>query len=229
MPSLTRAEADARAALLTVESYEIDLDLTGPADRFRSTTVIRFRATPGASTFVEVRPVQLHEVRLNDVPVDPAGLADNRLTLTGLRDRNTLTGAADMAYSNTGEGLHRFVDPADGATYLHAMSFLDTAQRIFAAFDQPDQKAPVTPRVTAPPEWTVAGNGRLAADPAPGRWEFAPTVPLAPYFVTLIAGPWHTHRVEHDGIPLAVHCRRSLAGHLDRDIDEILTITRQCL
>ncbi|NES29074.1 aminopeptidase N [Micromonospora terminaliae] len=229
MPSLTRAEATARGASITVESYQVDLDLTGGAERFRSTVTIRFRATPGAETFAEVKPLRLLGVRLNDQDLDPALLDDNRLPLTGLAATNTLTVSAEMAYSNTGEGMHRFVDPADGETYLYAMSFLDDVQRIFAAFDQPDLKAPVTLSVTAPPEWTVAANGQVADRPAPGRWEFAPTAPLATYFVTLIAGPWHVRQDEHDGIPLAVYCRKSLAPHLDADADEIFTVTRQCL
>ncbi|SCF44918.1 aminopeptidase N [Micromonospora mirobrigensis] len=228
MPSLTRVEATARGALITVESYQVDLDLTGPGERFRSTTTIRFRATPGAETFVELRPAVLESVSLNGQRLDPAALAGNRLPLTGLAAENTLTVEAEMAYSNTGEGLHRFVDPADGETYLYAMSFLDEAQGIFAAFDQPDLKAPVTLSVTAPPEWTVAANGAVADTPRPGRWEFAPTRPLATYFVSLIAGPWHVRRDIHDGIPLGFYCRRSLAPHLDADLDEIRTVTGQC-
>ncbi|MEU3455955.1 aminopeptidase N [Micromonospora sp. NPDC006766] len=229
MSSLTRVEATARGALITVESYQVDLDLTGDGERFRSTVTIRFRATPGAETFAEVKPVRLLGVRLNDRDLDPPALDDNRLPLTGLVATNTLTVSAEMAYSNTGEGLHRFVDPADGETYLYAMSFLDEVQRIFAAFDQPDLKAPVTLSVTAPPEWTVAANGQVADRPAPGRWEFAPTAPLATYFFTLIAGPWHVRHDEHDGIPLGVYCRRSLAEHLDADAEEIFTVTKQCL
>lgn len=228
MPSLTRVEATARAAAISVESYQVDLDVTGD-ERFRSQVTIRFRATPGSRTFVECRPQTLCSVRINDTDLDPAMLVDNRLPLTGLAERNTLTIEAEMGYTNTGEGMHRFVDPADGETYLYAMSFLDQAQRIFAAFDQPDLKAPVTLTVTAPEHWTVAANGVLAASPRPGRWEFAPTVPLATYLVSLIAGPWYVHRDEHDGIPLGVWCRRSLAAHLDSEIDEILTITKQCL
>ncbi|MFY1672655.1 aminopeptidase N [Plantactinospora sp. WMMB334] len=230
MPSLTRVAAAERAVLLTVESYGIELDLTGPAEHYRSTSTVRFRcATPGAGTFIEVRPVRLRGVRLNGADLDPAALADNQYPLTGLAAENTLVVEAEMAYSNTGEGLHRFVDPADGGTYLYAMSGLDNAQRIFACFDQPDLKAPVALTVTAPEEWIVAGNGRLAAGPVSGRWTFAPTPPLATYVVTLVAGAYAVLRAEHDGIPLGLYCRRSLAGILDRDAEEILTVTRQCL
>ncbi|GIG92799.1 aminopeptidase N [Plantactinospora endophytica] len=230
MPSLTRVAAAERAALLTVESYDIELDLTRGADRFGSTSTVRFRCgTPGAATFVEVRPARLRGVRLNGVALDPAALVDNQFPLTGLAAENTLVVEAEMAYSNSGEGLHRFVDPADDETYLYAMSGMDNAQRIFACFDQPDLKAPVTLAVVAPEDWTVAANGRLAAEPVAGRWLFAPTPPLASYFVTLIAGPYVVLRDEHDGIPLGLYARRSLAGVLDRDAEEILAVTRQCL
>ncbi|NYH42848.1 aminopeptidase N [Micromonospora jinlongensis] len=229
MPSLTRVEATARGAAITVESYQVDLDLTAGTELFRSRVEIRFRATAGTATFAEVKPAKLLGVRLNDRDLDPGLLTDNRLPLDDLLADNTLVVEAEMAYSRTGEGMHRFVDPADGESYLYAVSFLDNVQRIFAAFDQPDLKAPFTLSVTAPPEWTVSGNAEVAANPAPGRWEFAPTAPLATYFFSLIAGPYHVRRAEHDGVPLGIYCRRSLAEHLDADAEEIFTITRQCL
>ncbi|MEH1168191.1 aminopeptidase N [Micromonospora sp. CPCC 205539] len=229
MPSLTRVEATARGAAITVESYHVDLDLTADGGLFRSRVEIRFRATPGTATFAEVKPAKLLAVRLNDLDIDPDALIDNRLSLTDLVADNTLVVEAEMAYSNTGEGMHRFVDPADGETYLYAVTFLDNVQRIFAAFDQPDLKAPFTLTVTAPVEWTVASNAEVAANPAPGRWEFAPTAPLATYFFSLIAGPYHVRRAEHDGVPLGIYSRRSLAEHLDADAEEIFTVTRQCL
>ncbi|HEU4424002.1 MAG TPA: aminopeptidase N [Pilimelia sp.] len=232
MPSLTRTEAAARAALLTVQSYEIELDLTGGAEVFRSSSTIRFRADPAAGdgTFVELKPARLYAARLNGQPLDPAALTGDRLPLTGLReDANELVVEADMAYSNTGEGVHRFVDPADGETYLYAMSFLDDTHRIFACFDQPDLKAPVTLTVAAPMGWEVAANGAVASRVGPGRWRFATTEPLATYVLTFIAGPYHVCRDEHDGIPLALYCRRSLATDLDKDSAEIFEITKACL
>ncbi|GAA4463010.1 aminopeptidase N [Phytohabitans houttuyneae] len=224
MRSLTRAEAAERAELLTVDSYDVELDVTGGPESFDSTVTMRFRATrPGAETFVEIKPAELRSATLNGTPLDVATLDGNRLPLTGLAEVNELVVEAAMAYSNTGEGLHRFVDPADGETYLYAMSFLDAAQRIFACFDQPDLKAPLTLTVRAPEGWLVAGNGVGEGD---GR--FATTPPLATYFVSLVAGPYHARYDEHDGIPLGLFCRRSLAAHLDKDADEIFEITKAC-
>src|SRR5262249_24967593 len=111
---------------------------------------------------------RLHEVRLNGVTIDPALLEGTRLPLTGLAGENELLVRATMRYSNTGEGLHRFVDPEDGCVYLYAQAFLDDAQRVFACFGQPDLKAPFTLAVPAPPGWVVAGNG-VGSEVAPAR------------------------------------------------------------
>jgi aminopeptidase N len=225
MPSLTPAEAEVRAAALDVTSYDVDLDLTGGAETFGSVTTIRFSARTDA-TFVDVKPAELLSVRLNGAAVDPAGLADGRLELTGLGAENELVVEAAMAYSRDGEGLHRSVDAADGLVYLYAMSFLDSASRIYACFDQPDLKAPYRVRVTAPEDWIVLGNG-AAGQVGPGRWELAETAPLSTYFVTLVAGPYHRIDGEHDGIALGLACRQSLAEHLDREADDLFTVTRQ--
>jgi aminopeptidase N len=228
MLSLTRDEAVARAALIAVDSYEIELDLSGARDEdlFDSRAVVRFRCqSPGRATFVELKPSELVSGALNGEPLDPATLSGNRLALPARHGENELVVHARMAYSNTGEGLHRFTDPEDGETYLYAQTFLDEAQRVFACFDQPDLKAPVTLTVSAPPGWAVAGNGP-GEELADGRWRFTASQPLATYFVSVIAGPYHVRRDSHDGIPLAVYCRRSLAPHLDRDVEEIFAITR---
>ncbi len=220
MKNLTRDEAAQRASLLQVASYDVHLDLTC-ADGFDSTTTIRFAATPGASTFVE----------LDGALVEATGVATgphqgNRIPLLDLAADNELTVRARGSYSRTGEGLHRFVDPADGLVYLWAMSFLDDAQRMFACFDQPDLKASVRLTVDAPPEWTVVGNerGTRTGD----RWEFAPTQRMSTYGFTVAAGPWHSITGRHDGIDLGLHCRQSLAPHLDADADELFELTGQC-
>ena len=225
MKNLTRDEATARAALLDVRSYDVALDLTGGAERFDSVSVVDFSCRePGATTFVELDG-ELLAAELDGRPVGP--LEGNRLVLTDLQADNRLTVRARCAYSRTGEGLHRFVDPADGETYLYAQSFLDDAQRIFACFDQPDLKASIALSVDAPPSWTVVGNARGSR--TGDRWEFAPTERISTYLFTVAAGPWHTVTGAHDGIDLGLHCRRSLAPHLDADAAELLEITGQCL
>ncbi|HEX6917449.1 MAG TPA: aminopeptidase N, partial [Phycicoccus sp.] len=228
MPSLTRAEATARAALLTVDAMEVALDLDRGPEVFGSRTTIRFTChAPGASSFVDVRPRTLHAASLNGVPLDTASLVDGRLPVTGLAADNVLEVDATMAYGHDGQGLHRSTDPADDEDYVYGHLFLDAAPRVFACFDQPDLKAPYTVRVGTPTHWTVIGNG-AAREVRPGAWELATTPALATYFVTVCAGPYASVRGEHDGIPLGVHARRSLEGHLREQAGHLLEVTAAC-
>jgi aminopeptidase N len=222
MRTLTRAEAQQRAALLTVTSYDVQLDLTGE-DGFASVTEVRFGCREaGATTFAELDG-ELVTAELNGTAL-ATGLLGNRLALPGLQADNVLRVVARSAYSRTGEGLHRFVDPADGRVYVWGQSFLDDAQRVFACFDQPDLKAVLRLTVLAPDGWTVVGNTRPVRDGA--RWVFAPTERLSTYLFTVAAGPWHGVRRTHDGVELGLWCRQSLAEHLDAD--ELFEVTTQC-
>ena len=244
--NLTRDEATTRSALITVASYQVDLDLTGGDATFGSVTVIRFGCTvPGSSTFINLTAPAVREIILNDTPVSLDAFDGDRITLTGLAAGNVLRVAADCAYSRSGEGLHRFTDPADGRVYLYSDLETFDAHRVYACFDQPDMKASYELAVTAPADWQVVSNmapestapaGRVAdgsvldgsvLDGSALRWRFPPTPVMPTYITAVAAGPYHVVRDEHDGIPLGVYCRQSLAEYLDPD--EILEVTRQGL
>jgi aminopeptidase N len=228
MPTLTRSEAVERASLVDVEDYHVDLDLTGSGDTFRSRTVVRFRARTGAATFLEFEPAEVVSMTLNGTPLPPAASTGARLELTGLAEENVLVVDAHMRYSNDGEGLHRYTDPADGQTYLYQHLFINNAGRVLPSFDQPDLKASFRVSVTAPEQWVVATNGALVSAGG-GRWEFAPTKRISTYLASLIAGPYHVVTAEHDGIPLALYARAALAEHLDAQSAELFELTRQSL
>ena len=139
--NLTRAEARARADVVDVQSYDIALDLTSGPETFGSTTVVRFRGTPGAETFIDLIAPRVHEVVLNGRALDvTAVVAASRVALAGLEEENELRVVADCAYMNTGEGLHRFVDPVDGEAYLYSQFEVADSRRVFAVFEQPDLK-----------------------------------------------------------------------------------------
>ncbi|CAN5608846.1 aminopeptidase N [soil metagenome] len=227
MPSLTHAEAVQRAALVQPTHYSISLDLTPDGPQFLSRTTIAFAATrPGSATFVDVKAAAVQSAILNGRELDPAAVSDGRLPLTDLAADNELVLTATMSYSSDGEGLHRHVDPADGRTYLYAMSFLDAGPRWFASFDQPDLKATYDLEVRCDPDWIVLGNG-AATRTAPGEWTLATTRPLSTYFVTLVAGPYSSVISEHDGITLGLHARASLAAELEAGAPEMLEVTRR--
>ena len=232
--NLTRDEARQRAQLVSVDSYDVDLDLTGTGPTFSSRTVVRFDcAQPGASTFIDLVAPEVHSVVLNGRTL-PAEAADGvRIQLDGLGERNVLEVHADCRYMNTGEGLHRFVDPVDGQTYLYTQFEVSDSRRVFAVFEQPDLKATFRFTVTAPEHWQVVSN---APTPAPepvadgvARWAFPPTRRIASYITALVAGPYHAVRSElasADGrrIPLGVFVRASLANFLKAE--EIFDVTR---
>ncbi len=235
--SLLRTEAEQRAATVSVSSMRVELDLGSaagpePGETFGSTATIDFRATVGAATFVDFKGRRLISATLNGAEVPADRWRGGRIELTGLREENTLVVAGEMAYSSDGEGLHRHVDPADGNTYLYAMSFLDAAPRWFACFDQPDLKAPYTLAVTAPEDWTVVGNGPSRPQ-GPGRWEIVQDRPLSTYFVTLVAGPYASvfHEYTADGqepIRLGFHVRASLGAELQDEAADLIEVTSQC-
>ncbi|MGV0580325.1 aminopeptidase N [Mycolicibacterium elephantis] len=238
LPNLTRDQAVERAALVTVDSYRIDIDVTDgggqPGERtFRSTTTVEFDALPGADTYIDLAADTVHSAVLNDRPIDVSGYDESTgIPLVGLAKRNVLVVEADCRYSNTGEGLHRFVDPVDGEVYLYSQFETADAKRMFACFDQPDLKAVFDISVTAPAHWEVVSNGATLSvedDGKAKRHRFTATPRLSTYLVALIAGPYarwdDTYSDEHGDIPLGLFCRRSLAEFMDPE--RLLTETKQ--
>ncbi|GAA4661052.1 aminopeptidase N [Gordonia humi] len=239
-PNLTRDQAQQRAALLEVDAYVVDLDLTDGAgapgeERFASTTTVTFSATAGASTFIDLIAPRIVSATLNGAPLDVTGYDESvGLPLPDLAAQNTLTVVAECAYSNTGEGLHRFVDPADGAVYLYSQFETADAKRMFACFDQPDLKATFTTTVTAPADWRVITNGAPVGEPesidsGAVVHRYATTELMSTYLVALIAGPYATwtdeYTDEHGTIPLGLYCRASLAEFMDAE--RLFTETKQ--
>ncbi|MDX6323938.1 MAG: aminopeptidase [Nocardioidaceae bacterium] len=233
--NLTREEAQTRARLLDVESYTVDLDLTAGDTSFDSTTVIRFSCRePGAATFADLVEAQVHAITLNGRELDPATTyAENRVALDDLAESNELTVVATCPYSRSGEGLHRFVDPADGRVYTYTQFEVPDARRVYTTFEQPDLKALFTFTVTAPEGWVVASNAETPEPTVSGTgtatWAFPSTERLSTYVTAIVAGEYHTVYDTYDGphgqIRLGHLCRQSMAPFLD--VEELLEITKQ--
>ena len=238
--NLTRLEAADRSATVHTLSYDVTLDLTRGETVFGSSTTVRFTSAPGSSTFIDLIAPVVHSISLNGRALDPAEVyADSRITLTGLAADNELVVVADCAYMHTGEGLHRFTDPADGETYLYSQFEVPDSRRVFAVFEQPDLKASFTFTVTTPSSWTVLSNSPTP-EPTPTEdsdgsggahtFAFAPTEPMSSYVTAIVAGPYvgaTDEYVASDGrtVPLGVYCRKSLVEHMDSA--EILDLTKR--
>ncbi len=234
IPNLTRDQAVERAALITIGSYQIDLDVTdgkgGPGERiFRSTTTVVFDALPGADTFIDIVAETVRSATLNGHELDVSGYDESTgIPLRGLADHNVVVVDADCRYSNTGEGLHHFVDPVDNETYLYSQFETADAKRMFACFDQPDLKATFDMTVTAPRHWKVISNGATVSVQN-GVHTFATTPRMSTYLVALIAGPYaewkDAYTDEHGKIPLGLYCRASLGQYMDAE--RLFTQTKQ--
>ncbi|NXY96946.1 aminopeptidase N [Streptomyces sp. BR123] len=237
--NLSRDEARVRAELLSVDGYEVSLDLRSAVDgaepaegprTFRSVTTVRFRAAaPGSSTFADLIAPSVNSVTLNGRELDPAAVFDGaRIALDGLASENVLVVDADCAYSRTGEGMHRFVDPEDGEVYLYTQYEPADARRVFANFEQPDLKAPYRFEVTAPEGWQVWSNGAEESREGLTR-RFAETAPISTYITCVVAGPYHyvtdTYTRGDLTIPLGAMCRKGLAKHFDAD--DVFLVTKQ--
>ena len=233
LPNLTRNDAVERAALVTVDRYRIELDLTVGDTTFRSVTTAFFQALPGADTYIDLAADRVHRAVLNGHDIDVSGYDESTgIPLVGLAHDNVLVVEADCYYSNTGEGLHRFVDPVDGEVYLYSQFETADAKRMFACFDQPDLKAVFDMTVTAPQHWQVISNGAPASAERTGDagvHTFVTTPRMSTYLVALVAGPYavwrDVYRDSHGEIPLGIFCRASLADHMDAE--RLFTETKQ--
>ncbi|MGW0522647.1 aminopeptidase N [Crossiella sp. NPDC003009] len=238
-PNLTVEQAQQRAALLEVESYAIELDLTdgagGPGENtFRSTSTVRFASREtGAQTFVDLVAAGVRRAVLNGVELDVSAFREeDGITLPNLAERNELVIEADCRFMNTGEGVHRFVDPVDDGVYLYTQFETADAKRMFACFDQPDLKSVYQLTVLAPAGWKVLSNSATASTEqvdSAVRHVFETTKPMSTYLVALVAGPyaeWRDAYTDSEGeIPLGLYVRASLAEFADHE--RLFTETKQ--
>ena len=233
--NLTRAEAAARSSIIAVESYQVELDVTPTGPTFDTKTTITFTCSePGEPTWVDLIAPEVTWIELNGIEIDHTFAFDGaRIALATTSAHNTVVIEAKGAFMNTGEGLHRFIDPVDNETYLYTQFESADARRMYACFEQPDLKATFQLSVTAPDHWKVVSNSPSPA-PTPvrdgvARWDFEPTPRMSTYITALVAGPYSEVRDEYVGphgtYPLAIYCRNSLAEFLDAD--EIFTVTKQ--
>ncbi|MGH3824216.1 MAG: aminopeptidase N [Pseudonocardiaceae bacterium] len=240
VPNLTQEQAVERAALLDVDSYTVELDLTDGAGKpsegtFRSITTVRFRCrTPGVSSWIDLVAARIDAATLNGTDLDITGYDEaDGIALPALAADNQVVIKAEGRYMNTGEGLHRFTDPIDGGVYLYSQFETADAKRMYACFDQPDLKSVHRIRVVAPAGWAVISNApcqrteQLEAGSI--RHVFADSARISPYIVALVAGPyahWTDEYTDAEGtIPLGIYCRASLAEHMDAE--RLFTETKQ--
>jgi aminopeptidase N len=231
--NITRLEASERSAVVQAQNYEVDLDLSTRDDTFGSRTTVHFTAREGNSTWIDFIAPSVQRIELNGDALDPATHDGFRIPLPNLKTHNVLVVEAQAAYMNTGEGMHRFIDPVDDEIYLYTQFEIADARRVFACFDQPDIKATFTFTVTAPDHWKVTSNSTTPTPSAVrdgiAKWEFPATKKMSTYITAIVAGPYYEVRDEYQGkfgtYPLGLFCRSSLSEYLDPE--DLFTVTKQ--
>ena len=239
MTNITRDEAQRRSQIVRAHSYHVTVDLSGrgldDADTFVSTTTARFETSSDQPTHIDLIADSVTEITLDGQPLDPAAFTGTRVEFSAPAGQHALTITAHCRYSHTGEGLHRFVDPADDRVYLYSQFETADARRMFANFEQPDQKATFALRVIAPTGWAVHSNSATPTpEPVEGQdalsmWTFEPTPPVSTYITALVAGEYHVEQHSIPSlkgeVPAALLCRQSVVEHLDSE--RIMTTTRR--
>ncbi len=231
--NLTRQEAQERSAVVSAKSYQIELDLSTRTENFPSKTTLEFAAREGNSTWVDYIAPKVSHIELNGQPVDLSAHDGYRIHLQNLKSHNTLVVVGESKYMNTGEGMHRFIDPVDDEVYLYTQFEIADARRVFACFDQPDQKATYQFTITAPDHWKVQSNSPTpdpeSVSAGVVKYKFAPTHLMSTYITAIVAGPYHEVRDVYEGkfgtYPLGFFCRKSLATYLDPD--DLFEVTKQ--
>jgi len=194
---------------------------------------VRFSGKAGESTWIDFIAPHVSSITLNGRDVATSAHDGFRIQLNDLSDDNTLTVVGEGKYMNTGEGLHRFIDPVDNEVYLYTQFEVADARRMYACFDQPDLKATYQFTVQAPAHWKVVSNAP-APETTPVRdgvaeWSFPATERMSPYITAIIGGPYYEVRDEYVGkfgtYPLGFFCRNSLAQYLDPE--DLFTVTKQ--
>jgi aminopeptidase N len=230
--NITQIEAAQRSEVIKVSSYKIDLDLTTGAETFLVKTTVNFAGLkPGATTFIDCVGKRVISAKLNGADFDPK-FDGETVFLPALAAENVLEIEHEGIYSNSGEGLHRFVDPADNEVYLYTQFETGDARRMYACFDQPDQKATFTISTITPKHWEVISNYGIEStkniDGDRKHIQFATSQVISTYVTAIVAGAYKSVHDEYKGektIPLGIYARKSFFQHVDAE--NIFEVTKQ--
>ena len=230
--NITQIEAAQRSEIIKVESYKIDLDVTTGAETFLVKTTIKFAGLkPGATTFLDCVGKRVMSAKLNGADFDPKFDGES-IFLPAIAADNTLEIEHEGIYSNSGEGLHRFVDPADNEVYLYTQFETGDARRMYACFDQPDQKATFTISTITPKHWAVISNYGIEStkdlDGDRKHTQFATSQVISTYVTAIVAGAYTSVHDEYKGektIPMGIYARKSFFQYVDAE--NIFEVTKQ--
>ena len=229
---ISRIDAAARGKRVSKVRYHLNIALTAEDAEYKGSVTTNFTLAGAKKDLtVDFRGGTVASVEVNGKKVKTK-YNDFFITLPkrSLKEgANTLTIAYSHPYSNTGAGLYRFKDPADGGIYLYTDFEPYDANRLFPCFDQPDIKARYRTTAVVPQDWVVV-SATLDSDVMPAgkglnRWEFPESKPFSTYIFSLHAGEYRVWKADHKGLPLRLMARKSFAKHVD--VQEWINITKK--
>jgi aminopeptidase N len=231
--ALDRHTADLRKERIANLEYELFIDVQSVDEEFLGTTRILFDLADASSDLtIDFVGGNIGEIRVNDKTIEtnyngffvtvPSAALREGSNAVDIRYRHP--------YDKDGTGLHRFVDPQDGLTYLYSYLWPYYANRLFPSFDQPNLKGNFSLTVLAPKSWTVVSTTTgipETADDESRLWRFATTPKMSTYVFSLHAGPYKIWENQAGEVPLRLMARQSLAEFVA--VDEWFDVTRRGL
>ncbi len=218
-PSIDESYAALRNGQLANISYQLSIDLT-KKDRFDGLVKIKFELRRNdIPVTIDFSGGEIAAVQLNgkDIPyhyngwfisIDPANLVIGK---------QSVSVEYSQAYSKTGSGLYRFVDPEDGRSYVYSDFEPYDANHMFPSFDQPDLKASYVLDVIAPTSWNVISSARenkVVKAKDSSHWYFDSTAIFSTYIFSLHAGDYAMWNSMAGDIPLRLFSRQSLKKYV---------------
>jgi aminopeptidase N len=218
--ALDKVTADARDARISNVTYDARIDIASSEEEIAGELLIAFDLSDASSDLtLDFTGGTVDDAIFNGarVTVDYNGyyitIPAERLQLGA----NSIELAYRRPYGHDGSGLHRFVDPEDGLTYMHSYLWPYYANRLLPSFDQPSLKANFSLQVLAPKDWTVISTspGTAEANSDDTRlWTFPKTPGISTYAFSLHAGAYKIWTDNSGDVPLRLMARQSLAEYV---------------
>jgi aminopeptidase N len=221
--ALDKVTADSRKARISNLEYDAFVDIAASEEELVGEVSIQFDLSDAsASLTLDFTGGTVNAVQVNG-ETSAADYNGFYITLPAEQlqlGANTIDVAYRHPFGHDGNGLHRFVDPQDGLTYMHSYLWPYYANRLLPSFDQPSLKANFSLRVIAPESWNVfsmqPGEATAASD-GTRLWTFGKTPKIPTYIFSLHAGPYKIWSDDSGDVPLRLMARQSLAEYVAVD------------
>jgi aminopeptidase N len=240
-PGVPQILAQERAAHIRDVRYELSLDVTR-ADTALGTVTVRFVQRTAREVVLDFRGLAVTRLVANGqelAPQDPATWNRAHIRIPAAHTRagaNAIEVGFASPIAAAGASIIRSRDASDGQDYLYTLLVPSDANLLFPCFDQPDLKAKVTLRVTAPSRWSVLANGSAQISDSARNTvthTFAETRPISTYLIAFAAGPYakvSRARALATGAPLTPVTMWARASRVkEAEADSLIAMNTQAL